>query len=150
MVGSARGDVYGLNVFREVAVSGGQIPKIHANDAFDGFGLAKPIHLRATQAREPVIAGFVHQAKLHDAIGAWVRERVKQDRIDDAENGACGSDPESEGEDRSEGKARPLTQFAGGKAQIGTQGLHQHLVWQPLRLRRPFGGFDDRGAAMVS
>jgi len=124
VVGSAGRNVYGLNVLREVAVSGGQIPKIHANDAFEGFGLAKPTHLRATQAREPVIAGFVHQAKLHDAIGAWVRERVNQDCIDDAENGACGSDPESEGKDSSEGEARPLTQFAGCIPQIGPQGLH--------------------------
>ena len=137
VVGSARGNVDGLNVFRKVAVRGGEIPKIHANDAFEGFDLAKPIHLRATQACKPVIAGFVHQAKLHDAIGAGVRERVNQDRVDDAEDGACSSDPESERKDGGQRETRPLTQFAGRIAQIGRQGLHWHLAWQPLRLRRP-------------
>ena len=101
--------MYGLDVFREIAVRGGQIPPIHADDAFEGFGLAKLIHLRASQACEPVISGFVDQPKLHDAIRAWVRERVNQDCVDDAEDGAAGSDPESKGQDSGQGEARPLS-----------------------------------------
>ena len=128
MVGRVGGKVDGLNVFGEVTVGGGQIPKIHAEDAFEGFGLAKLGHLGAGETGEAVVAGCVDQAKLHDAIGAGVGERIDEDGVDDAEDGASGSNAEGEGEDGGQREAGALAEFASGVAQVGRQRLHGHLA----------------------
>src|SRR5207245_2527542 len=116
----------------------------------EGLGLAELIDLRAGEADVVAVAAtLVHKPNLHNAVGAWVRERVNQDGVDDAEDGAGGADSQSQGEHCGQREARTLPQFAGGVAQIRGQRLHRHLAWQPVRLRRPFGRIDDRGAPTV-
>src|SRR5882672_3228779 len=82
----------------------------------------KPGRLRSSRA---AYRSEEHTSELqsHSDLHSFPTRR-SSDLIDDAENGACGSDPESEGKDSSEGEARPLTQFAGCIPQIGPQGLH--------------------------
>src|SRR5216683_7907665 len=148
VIGRIRGNVHGLNIFGEIAIGGGEIPPVHGGDIFERLGLAKLINLRAVQARVPVTAGFIHQPNLHNALGPGVRKWIDEDGVDDAEDGAGGAYAESEGEDGGQREAGALAEFAEGVAEIGEQGLHEHLAW---RSWRPFidTRFDEKSSMMV-
>src|SRR6266851_2114416 len=148
VIGRIRGNVHGLNIFGEIAIGGGEIPPVHGGDVFERLGLAKLINLRAVQARILVTAGFIHQPNLHNALGAGVREWIDQDGVDDAEDGAGSANPERQREDCGQREAGALAEFAEGVAEIGEQGLHEHLAW---RSWRPFidTWFDEKSSMMV-
>ena len=53
-----------------------------------------------------------------EAIGIWKRQRAQENGVDHAEDGAVGSDPEGEGDDRDEGKAGRFDELPKGVAEI--------------------------------
>lgn len=87
--------------------------------------MAQDFELRTVEASEVVVASLVLEARLHEAIGAGVGEGVDEDGIDDAEDGARGCDAEGEREDRSDRKARALTELASGVAKVGAKRIHR-------------------------
>ena len=54
----------------------------------------------------------------NQALRIFEREGPKQHRIDHAEDGAVGANPESEGEDGNEGEAGRLDKLAEGVAKV--------------------------------
>lgn len=73
------------------------------------------------------MTGLVEHAEFHDAIGPGVGEGIEENGVDDTKDGTCGGDAESEGEDRSEGEGGALAEFAEGVAEVGEEGVHEHL-----------------------
>ena len=94
------------------------------DDAFDGFGLAKLLDLRAVEAGVADVAGFIDEAELDHAVGAGVGEGIDEDGVNDGEDGACGADAEGEGEDGGEDEAGAFAEFASGVLEVGEEGLH--------------------------
>ncbi len=119
MIGGVGREVVGADVFGKVAVGGGEVPVVHRDDAIDGFGLSKLLDLRAVEAGVADVAGLIEKAELDHSVGAGVGEWVDQDGVNHAEDGACGADAESEGEDGGQDKAGALAEFAGGILEVG-------------------------------
>ena len=124
MIRIVGGDVGGLDVFGDVAVGGGEVPVVHADDAFDGFGLAELLDLRAVEAGVAGVAVFIEETDLHHAVGARVGEWVDEDGVNDGEDGACGADAEGERENGGQDEAGALAEFARGVLEVGEERLH--------------------------
>ena len=119
MIGSVGRNIAGHDIFRKVAIGGGEIPSILPNRAFDGFGLSNLFQLCAVPPRKAILAGLVLEAELCHSVRAAIGERVDQDRIDDAENSGSGAHAERERQYGGEGESRPPPHFPRGILQIG-------------------------------
>jgi hypothetical protein len=75
--------------------------------------------LRTIEARVAIVAGFVLEHHLHDAIRANVGEWVDQHGVNDAEDGGGGADTQREREDGGERETGAFAKFAGGIAEVG-------------------------------
>ena len=75
--------------------------------------------MQPVEAGIPVVAGFVFQANFHHAIGPGIGERVDQDCVNHAEDGASSADAESEGEDCGQDEAGAFAEFARGILEVG-------------------------------
>ena len=62
-------DIDGHDILGKVAVSGGEVPAILADDALDGRGLPELLDARRS-ARIPVVAGLVLEGDLHHPLRA--------------------------------------------------------------------------------
>ncbi len=119
MIWSVRRNIHRLNVFREVAVRGREIPPIHGGDVFERLGLAKLIDLWAAEADVvAVVAGLVHQSNLHNAIRAGIRKRIDQHGVNHGEDGARGADAEGKRENGGEGETRAFAELTGRITQV--------------------------------
>src|SRR6266403_1928886 len=134
-----RGKYSGLMKFSRASGFSPVLPRIsmRVSQLFDGGVALVEMQGATTSGMAAILACFIDQARLHDASRARVGERVNQDRVDDAEDGAGSAGSQGQGEHCGQREARALPQFAGGIAQISGQRLHRHLAWQPLCLRRP-------------
>jgi hypothetical protein len=122
------GKIGGDDVFGEVGVGGGQVPAVFANDTFEGPDFLKLLDLRAVETSSPEEARLIRQPKLHNAVRPLVRERVHYHRVDHAEDGGGGSDPEGQREDCGKGETWPLAKFTSRIAEVGQHGVHQFPV----------------------
>src|ERR1700675_5046779 len=84
----------------------------------------------------PAIALLVVELDMHHAVVIFVRVRIKQDAIDNAEDGGCRADAKRQGENRCDDKARRLPKLAKREAQVLQQGPHGRLRTQGYGLRR--------------
>ena len=125
MIGCVRREVAGLDVFGYVPVRGGEVPAVHAGNAFNGLGLAELLDLRSVEAGVSDVAGLIEEAELDHAIGVGIGEGVDKDGVNHGEDGACGADAEGEREDCGEDEAGSLAKFAGGVLEIGEDRLHR-------------------------
>jgi len=81
--------------------------------------LAELIHLRAAQSGEPVAAGLVDKPQLHNAVGAWIREGIDEDGVDNAKHGGRSPDAQGKRKHCGERETWALPEFASRIAQIG-------------------------------
>ena len=92
----ALGEMYGGDdVFRNVAVGGGEVPAVLGDDALEGARLPQLLELGAAQARAPHPARLVPERELHHPLGVDVGEWIEQDAVDDAEHRARGPDAQA-------------------------------------------------------
>ena len=113
------------DIFGELAVRGGEVPLIHGDDIFQHFCLSELEDLSAIETAPALFAGFVDGAEGHYAVSVAVGEGVDEDGVDDAEDGAGGSDTEGKGENGGEGEAGAFAEFAEGVFEVGWEvGAH--------------------------
>jgi hypothetical protein len=89
-------DVRGDNVLRNIAIGRRQVPAVFANHAFDRSRLAQSFELRRARAGIADASSGVDERDLHHPLGPDVRERIEEDAVDDAEDGARRADAERE------------------------------------------------------
>ena len=98
-----RRELDGRDILRQLVVSRGEIPGSPARgDHFRALELTQVAELRPGDTHIAVIAVLVDDDQVDHAVGALVRERVRQESVKDAENSGCGADPQRERNDGSE------------------------------------------------
>jgi hypothetical protein len=107
-------EIAGLDVFWDVAIGGGEVPVVHAGNAFDGIRLAELLDLGPVEAGVADVAGLIEKAELDHAVGVRIGKGIDEDGVNDGEDGACGANAESEREDGGEDEAGAFAKFTGG------------------------------------
>ena len=84
---------------------------------------------------------------LHDAGGILIRQRTKQDGIDDGEDGGIRADAQSEHKNRGKRKARAAKQDAKPVSKVGQKISHATLPGTKMR-RFALQGKDEKRSKM--
>jgi hypothetical protein len=108
------------NVNRDRELIAGQIASVTGleEEVLNRRGSVKLWGFRAVDNEKRAVSGFVAELDVHHAVGVLIRIGVKQNGVDDAENGGGGADAEGKREDGGEDKARRLAELAEGEANV--------------------------------
>ena len=77
---------------------------VGGGDGFQPGRLVLPVYERTAGSERDIVPRARHLAELNQTVGMRIRQRLEEDRIDDAEDGRVGADPKGEGDDGHDGK----------------------------------------------
>jgi hypothetical protein len=119
VVGSVGRDITSHDIFRKVAIGGGEIPSILPDGAFDGLRLPNLFQLCAVPPRKAILAGLVLEAELRHSVRAAIGERVNQDRIMTLKTAVVAPTPSASDSTAVRVNPGPPPHFPRGILQIG-------------------------------